>query len=89
MAAAIPLVAKFAVPLLIGGIAGGAATKLLSPKKQEVPQQVAAAPEAPAVMPTPDDATIQQARKRSIIAQMGRRGRASTILTGGSDTLGG
>ena len=47
------------------------------------------APVADPVMPTPDDDAIRQARRRSIIQQMGRRGRASTILTGDSDKLGG
>lgn len=41
----------------------------------------------PTVMPAADDAAIKLARKRSIAAQMGRKGRDSTILTG--DTLGG
>ena len=46
----------------------------------------------PTVMPTPDDKAIQDAKRRSIAAQMARRGRASTILTGnqsGGETLGG
>lgn len=32
-------------------------------------------------MPVPDDQAIQQARRRSIVGQLARRGRASTILT--------
>jgi hypothetical protein len=39
-------------------------------------------PTKPNVMPTPDDQAVQQAQRRSITAQMARRGRASTILTG-------
>lgn len=37
---------------------------------------------APATMPIADSAAIAQAKRRSISAQIARRGRASTILTG-------
>jgi hypothetical protein len=49
----------------------------------------AAAPEA--AMPSPNDAATKAAKRRSITAQMRRRGRASTILTGDpvSDPIGG
>ena len=40
------------------------------------------------VMPIADDVAIKAARKKSIIKQMGRGGRSSTILTDG-DSLGG
>jgi len=46
----------------------------------------------PNVMPVPDDQAVQQAKRRSIAAQMARRGRASTILTdsqSSGETLGG
>ena len=46
----------------------------------------------PTIMPVPDDQAVQQAKRRSIAAQMARRGRASTILTDGQssgETLGG
>jgi len=46
----------------------------------------------PTVMPTPDGQAVQQAQRRSIAAQMARRGRASTILTdsqSSGETLGG
>lgn len=44
----------------------------------------------PTVMPTPDDAAIAAAKKKSIAAIVNRQGRASTILSGdsGSDPLG-
>lgn len=45
----------------------------------------------PPVMPTPDDESVRKARRRSLAAQYGRRGRASTRLSdqqGESDTLG-
>jgi hypothetical protein len=51
--------------------------------------QLAAQPEN--VIPTADDQAVKDARRRSITAQLRRRGRASTILTGDSsvgDTLG-
>jgi hypothetical protein len=46
----------------------------------------------PTIMPVPDDQAVQQAKRRSIAAQMARRGRASTILTdsqSSGETLGG
>lgn len=44
----------------------------------------------PATMPTPDDAKIAQARKRSIAAQLSRGGRDSTMLVPApGSTLGG
>lgn len=53
--------------------------------------QLAAQPEN--VIPEADSASVNDARRRSITAQLRRRGRASTILTGDSasagDTLGG
>lgn len=46
----------------------------------------------PIAMPTADSAAIATAKRRSISAQIARRGRASTILTGdqgGTEKLGG
>jgi len=58
--------------------------------------QVGLGPEAPPpapppvpVMPAVDSEAVAQARKRQIAAMKNRGGRSSTILTGGSDTLGG
>lgn len=45
--------------------------------------------EPPPVMPTVDDEAVKRARKKSIAAQVGRRGRASTILTQNEDAVGG
>lgn len=56
--------------------------------KAIAPSAPAASPVAP-VMPVADDAAVQAARRRSIAAQQMRSGRASTILTNNSDTLGG
>ncbi len=44
---------------------------------------------APVAMPTPNSMDVTKARKKSLIQQMQRRGRASTILTGNSEKLGG
>ena len=43
----------------------------------------------PPVMPVADDEAIRRAKKQSIIRQMSRGGRESTILTSDSETLGG
>jgi hypothetical protein len=84
MAAALPILGKVAVGLvgskLIGSIFGG--------KKDKTPAATPAAA-TPAVMPTPDDNAIQMARKRSIVLQMSRGGRASTMLTPTGSKLGG
>ena len=65
------------------GLAGALFGK--SGKKKEAP---APAPAGPTIMPLPDDERVRLAKKRSIIAQMSRRGRDSTILVPG-DRLGG
>jgi hypothetical protein len=70
--------------LLIGGAVAGAAAGGAFKSKP--------APEAtkkPTVMPVADDAAVQNARRRSLAQQMGRRGRQSTILTGEDEKLGG
>jgi hypothetical protein len=43
----------------------------------------------PAVMPTTDDERVKAARRRQAAELATRSGRASTILTDGSDKLGG
>ncbi|QZN96454.1 hypothetical protein [Symbiopectobacterium purcellii] len=40
-------------------------------------------------MPTEDMDAVKAARRKSVIAQQQRSGRSSTILTGGSNRLGG
>lgn len=66
----------------------GLAGALLKPfgKDKKKPATPVAEP-GPRVMPIADDAQVMRARRQSIIQQRGRRGRASTMLTG--DTLGG
>jgi len=53
-----------------------------------VVQPFLAATQVKPTMPTPDDAAMKAARKRSIANQRRRMGRASTILTG-DEPLGG
>ena len=43
----------------------------------------------PVVMPIADDEEVRRAKKRSIIEQMSRGGRSSTMLSSDSDSLGG
>lgn len=53
--------------------------------------KAATPPEQPAAVPMPDEDAIQRAKKRALAAQLGRTGRASTILSdtsGTSDRLG-
>jgi hypothetical protein len=67
-----------AVGGLVGG-SGGKKTAAVAPVTD--PRQT--------VMPTADDEATQKAKRRSIIEQRRRSGRMSTILTDGSDKLGG
>lgn len=46
------------------------------------------APAAPNVMPLPDDEAVKRAKKRAALTTTSRTGRASTFLSGDSDTLG-
>lgn len=45
--------------------------------------------EPPPIMPVADDEATNRAKKKSIAAQVARRGRASTILTQNEDAVGG
>ena len=70
----------------MGGIfkaVGGVVQSLLG---MEPPSQPAApAIEAPPVMPTPNDATVLAAKRKSLAAQSQRQGRMSTILSDATD----
>lgn len=65
-------------------------TDLLGLKPPTIPESVSSvappAVESPPPMPTPNSEATQQARRKSITAQMRRRGRSSTILS--EETLG-
>ncbi len=77
------------IPLIIASVAGAVVTSALAPKPGQAPE-LAAAPvaEKPTVMPTANDAQATAAKKKSIAEQVAAQGRASTILTDKSDTLG-
>lgn len=62
-------------------VVGAVANKALAPD----------APEVKPPTPMPDPLETQKAKEKSLIEQLGRRGRAASILTntGGSQTLGG
>lgn len=70
---------------IVGAGAAALGAKSLFGGKAKAP----AAPAAPAaaVMPTPDDASVQAAKRKRIAEIQGRQGRASTILSD-ADTLG-
>jgi hypothetical protein len=81
---------KKAAPSLIGGVLGGSAVKSALGMDKDKPAKVApAADPRQTVMPTADDEATQKAKRRSILEQRRRSGRMSTILTDGSDKLGG
>lgn len=86
----------------LGFFSGGPAGALLSiggsilgdalgnKKQQAAPPAPPPVVEAPPPLPLPDDKAVQDAKRRSIAAQITRRGRQSTILStpASSDTLG-
>lgn len=71
-----------AVPIITavaGSLLSGVVSKMMSGGDDKGSSAPAVA--APSVMPNPDDAAAQAARRKSISDQMARRGRASTILS--------
>lgn len=81
------------LPSLFGGAASGLLGALFGGGGDKQQEQAPPPPqvEAPTPMPTPDDAAVQEAKRRSVLAQVQRQGRASTILTadsGSSDRMG-
>lgn len=64
-------------------IAGAGTTALVSQLTKPSTPGTPAPPKVPepTLMPTPDDAAVQEAKKKSIAAQLSGRGRAGTILT--------
>lgn len=71
------------LPLALG-VGGSLLAGALMPK----PQAPAATAQAPKVMPLADDQAVADAKRRSMMAQMQRGGRTSTMLSSDSDTLG-
>lgn len=74
------------VSSLVGGLGGGK-SDLQPPTLPNTAR--AAESKTKAVSAMPDPLAQQRARKRSIVEQLGRRGRASTIMTAPSGRLGG
>lgn len=54
------------------------------PKEAKAPKEI-----APTVMPTEDSALVAEAKRRTLVAQAARGGRASTVLTDTEETFGG
>lgn len=71
-----------AVGRVVKSVLGGGESK---PKAPAAPPAVS----APTPMPVQDEASVLAAKKRAQAAAAQRRGRASTVLTQDSDTLGG
>lgn len=82
------------IPKSIRNVTGIAATdkmvdkmgKLFGGSPAPAPAPV---PEPEPVMPIPDDAAVNMAKKKSLASQKARRGRVSTIFTNDGDLLGG
>lgn len=78
-----------------GALGGFVLSSLLGSESPSSPSSGMPAPpvaEAGKTMPTPADANVREAKKKSISAMRARKGRASTILTADtaiSDALGG
>lgn len=77
----------------IGGAIGGAVLSSLLGSDSPSPSNIPAPAAEPATpLPTPNDADVRTAKKKSIATMKARKGRASTILTADtavSDALGG
>lgn len=87
-----------ALPAIFASVAGAAASTVLGKVLSKSDSAPAAAPVTPPtvepvskVMPTADSDTVMAARKKSMLVQAQRQGRASTILSEQepSDRLGG
>lgn len=80
-----------AVPAMWAAVAGAATSTIMGKvmsksDRAETPAPVVApTPEPVKVMPTADSDTVMAQRKKSLIAQSQRQGRASTILTSNQD----
>ena len=84
LAAAAKFIGANAGAITTGAAAvGSAAAALRRPGMPSMPK--------PTTMPTPDDAAVEAARRRRLLAETMRSGRMSTILGGSGerDTLGG
>lgn len=73
---------------VIGTIIGGGKDESSAPAPPPSPAPAPAVQKETPVMPTPDDAAVNKAKRQSLQKQAARRGRMSTILTSDSETLG-
>ena len=70
------------IKTILTAAATAAVTNAMAPKPPTL--------EKPAVMPTPDTAAVEEARRRAALAQSQRGGRMSTLLSpANTDKLGG
>ena len=81
-------------PLALALIGGGASAVVGSVLNKSKSPSMPAEPTPPTIMPIADSVEVATARKKSLLAQTQRGGRASTILSGDSNsststTLGG
>ena len=81
-----------ALPAILASVAGATASTVLGKVMSKgdraetpAPAAVAPTPEPVKVMPTADSETVMAQRKKSMLAQSQRQGRASTILTSNQD----
>lgn len=65
---------------ILGGLKGLMAKEPKAPKEEDV--------KPPTVMPTEDSALVAEAKRKTLLAQVQRGGRASTVLTD-NETFGG
>lgn len=70
-------------------VAGGLIANLFGGGGDSQPAPAAPKVEPVTPMPTPNDAAVKDAKRKSIAAMAARQGRASTILTGNEDATGG
>ena len=85
-----PAVIGMLAPYFAAAAAVGTIASVINRPKPGTPANEMAPPkvEAPLTMPGPNDQAVQDAKRRSVMAQMARQGRASTILTGDNGTSG-
>lgn len=80
---------------LLGGLGSAVASKVLAPRQSSAaPTPTPPTITPPTIMPIADSVEVATARKKSMLTQNQRSGRASTILSGDSNsdkstTLGG
>ena len=70
-----------ALPALCAALASKDVSTIFDKGPPDAPQQQAPVVEKPTEMPTPNDAAVAAAKRKSIAGLVARQGRASTILT--------